>query len=102
MIFGTSEVPSPDGGDGEDGVAAGVVPVGEGVCRRVSGANTRQRPGRLQRVAVASRGSAFRQQLEPLSFGQVTWRNDLEIPAVKGGYLMQVQPFGERDLGRVP
>ncbi len=41
-------------------------------------------------------GSVFRQQLEPLSFGQVTWRNDLEVPAVKGGYLMQVQPFGER------
>ena len=47
MVFGTSEVPSPDGGEGEDGVAAGVVPVGEGACRRVSGANTRQRPGRL-------------------------------------------------------
>jgi len=36
MVFGTSEVPSPDGGEGEDGVAAGVVPVGEGACRRVS------------------------------------------------------------------
>jgi hypothetical protein len=47
MVFGTSEVPSPDGGEGEDGVAAGVVPVGEGACRRVSGANTWQRPGRL-------------------------------------------------------
>jgi hypothetical protein len=47
MVFGTSEVPSPDGGEGEDGVAAGVVPVGEGACRRVSGANARQRPGRL-------------------------------------------------------
>jgi hypothetical protein len=26
----------------------------------------------------------------------VAWRNDLKVPAVKGGYLMQVQPFGER------
>jgi hypothetical protein len=95
MVYGTSEVPSPDGGEGEDGVAAGVVPVGEGACRRVSGANTRQRPGRLQRVAVASRGSAFRQQLEPLSFGQVAWRNYLKVPAVKSGDLMEVQPLGE-------
>jgi len=95
MIFGASEVPLPDGGEGEDGVAAGVVPVGEGACRRASGANTRQRPGRLQRVAVASRGSAFRQQLEPLSFGQVAWRNYLKVPAVKSGDLMEVQPLGE-------
>ncbi len=29
---------------GAGGVAAGVVPVGEGACRRVPGANTRQRP----------------------------------------------------------
>jgi hypothetical protein len=26
----------------------------------------------------------------------VAWRNYLEVPAVKGGDLMQVQPFGER------
>ena len=42
-------------------------------------------------------GSVFRQQLEPLSFGQVAWRNDLKVPAVKGGYLVQVQPFGQRN-----
>jgi hypothetical protein len=46
MGFGTSEVSLPDGGKGEDGVAAGVVSVGEAACRRVSGPNTRQRPDR--------------------------------------------------------
>jgi hypothetical protein len=41
-------------------------------------------------------GSIFRQQLEPLPFGQVTWRDHLKVPAVKGGDLVQVEPLGER------
>jgi hypothetical protein len=49
-----------------------------------------------RRRADSSRSSVFRQQLEPLSFRQVAWRNYLKVPPVKSGYLMQVQPFGER------
>ena len=41
-------------------------------------------------------GSVFRQQLEPLPFGQMAWRDHLKIPAVKGGDLVQVEPLGER------
>ena len=38
--------------------------------------------------------SVFRQQSEPLAFGQVAWRDDLEVTAVQGGDLVQVEPLG--------
>ena len=41
-------------------------------------------------------GSVFRQQLEPLPFGQMAWRDHLKVPAIKGGDLVQVEPLGER------
>jgi hypothetical protein len=40
--------------------------------------------------------SVFRQQLEPLPFRQVTRRDDLEVPAVKGSDLVQVESLGKR------
>lgn len=40
--------------------------------------------------------SVFRQQLEPLPFRQVARRDDLEVPAVKGSDLVQVESLGER------
>ena len=36
------------------------------------------------------------QQSEPLSLGEVAWCDDLEVAAVEGGNLVQVEPFGER------
>jgi hypothetical protein len=38
--------------------------------------------------------SVFRQQLEPLPFRQVARRDDLEVPAVKGSDLVQVESLG--------
>ena len=35
--------------------------------------------------------SVLRQQLEPLAFGQVAWRDDLKVAAVQGGDLVQVE-----------
>ena len=39
--------------------------------------------------------SVFRQQLEPLPFRQAARRDDLEVPAVKGSDLMQVESLGK-------
>jgi hypothetical protein len=47
-------------------------------------------------ASCRSRGSVFRQQLEPLPLGQTTWRDHLKVPAVEGGDLVQVEPLGER------
>jgi hypothetical protein len=40
--------------------------------------------------------SVFRQQPEPLAFGQVAGRDDLEVTPVQGGDFVQVEPFGKR------
>ncbi len=37
------------------------------------------------------------QQSEPLSLWEVAWCDDLEVAAVEGGDLVQVEPLGERD-----
>ena len=49
-----------------------------------------------QTVSCPACGSVFRQQLEPLPFGEMTWRDHLKVPPVKGGDLVQVEPLGER------
>lgn len=36
------------------------------------------------------------QQSEPLSLGEVAWCDDLEVAAVEGGNLVQVEPLGKR------
>jgi hypothetical protein len=40
--------------------------------------------------------SALWQQFEPFPFEPMAWRDYLEVPAVQGGDLVQVEPFGER------
>ena len=40
--------------------------------------------------------SVFRQQPEPLAFGQVAGRDDLEVTPVQGGDFVQAEPLGKR------
>src|SRR5205807_8904445 len=63
---------------------------------KVHSASDNHTGGRGADASCRSWGSVFRQQLEPLPFGQMTWRDHLKVPAVKSGDLVQVEPLGER------